>query len=262
MPASDRPRPFTVARLAALSGVSVRTLHHYDAIGLLRPAETGKNGYRLYGRDQRVRLQRILFYRELGMPLAEIAGALDASPAEQVAALQDLRARLQERRRRDAELLKTLDQAIKDHPGEITITDDQMFKGFSPERQAEYEAWLAQTYGAETRATIDDSRAARARISPAERDARMQAMREMFAELRLRRTEGITPGDRRLDGLIARHVEWIAVEWGRRPGAEAYAGLGELYAGHPDFLAWMDAEAPGFAAWLCAAMAAYAKAAL
>ena len=68
----------TVKQVARLSGVSVRTLHHYDEIGLLKPACVGANGYRYYGREELLRLQQILFHRELGFSLEEIGRTLDA----------------------------------------------------------------------------------------------------------------------------------------------------------------------------------------
>jgi DNA-binding transcriptional MerR regulator len=64
--------PYTVKELAEMSGVSVRTLHHYDAIGLVRPAGRSASGYRLYGEEELLRLQQVLFYRELDMILEEI----------------------------------------------------------------------------------------------------------------------------------------------------------------------------------------------
>lgn len=77
---------YTVKQVAKLSGVSVRTLHHYDEIGLLKPESVGANGYRYYGQDELLRLQQILFHRELGFPLAEIARVLDAPDFDRVAA--------------------------------------------------------------------------------------------------------------------------------------------------------------------------------
>jgi len=63
---------FTVKQLSKLAGVTPRTLHHYDAIGLLKPSQMGKNGYRYYNEDSLLRLQQILFYRELDMRLEDI----------------------------------------------------------------------------------------------------------------------------------------------------------------------------------------------
>ena len=77
-------KDLTVKQVAAISGVTVRTLHHYDEIGLLAPAHIGANGYRYYGRAELLRLQRILFHRERGVPLGEIAALTDAMKAHVV----------------------------------------------------------------------------------------------------------------------------------------------------------------------------------
>ena len=65
---------FTVGELAKLTGITVRTLHHYDQIGLVQPSDRSRAGYRLYGDADVLRLQQVLIYRELGVPLDEIAG--------------------------------------------------------------------------------------------------------------------------------------------------------------------------------------------
>ena len=71
-------KTYTVNQLARMAGVSVRMLHYYDEIGLLKPAFTGENRYRYYGKEELLRLQQILIHRELDIPLAEIAAILDA----------------------------------------------------------------------------------------------------------------------------------------------------------------------------------------
>lgn len=81
---------YTVSELAGLSGVSVRTLHHYDEIGLLKPATVGQNGYRYYGESELLRLQQILFQRELGLRLEDIRCALDAPDAPAYRVLADM----------------------------------------------------------------------------------------------------------------------------------------------------------------------------
>ncbi|HSQ96745.1 MAG TPA: MerR family transcriptional regulator [Croceibacterium sp.] len=88
---------YTVKQLARLSGVSARTLHQYDEIGLLKPAFTGENRYRYYGREELLRLQDILFHRELGVPLADIARLLEAKDRDRLAILAEHRAILAER---------------------------------------------------------------------------------------------------------------------------------------------------------------------
>ena len=79
---------YTVKQVAKMAGLSVRALHHYDQIGLLKPASVGQNGYRYYGRDELLRLQQILFHRELEFPLEAIAQVPDKPDFDRVAALR------------------------------------------------------------------------------------------------------------------------------------------------------------------------------
>jgi MerR family transcriptional regulator, thiopeptide resistance regulator len=79
---------FTVGDLAKLTGITVRTLHHYDAIGLVQPSDRSPAGYRLYTDDDVLRLQQVLVYKELGLPLDEIGAVLDDPAFSRVDALQ------------------------------------------------------------------------------------------------------------------------------------------------------------------------------
>jgi DNA-binding transcriptional MerR regulator len=99
-------KELTVKQLAAISGVTVRALHHYDEIGLLEPASVGANGYRYYGRKELLRLQRILFHRDLGVPLNAIAELLDLEGEDQIAVLRQHRGKLQAERERYAVLIE------------------------------------------------------------------------------------------------------------------------------------------------------------
>src|SRR5690554_1613729 len=96
---------YSVSEIAKMAGVSVRTLHHYHQIGLLRPAYVGENNYRFYGREELLRLQQILIHRELGIPLAEIAGILDAPGFDRLSALEGQRERIAQEVARSAEML-------------------------------------------------------------------------------------------------------------------------------------------------------------
>src|SRR5690349_15133267 len=100
---------YTVGKVAELAGVSVRTLHHYDEIGLLEPSERSASGYRLYSAADLRRLQRILFYRELDLDLALIADILD-DPA--VAHLADQRRLLVERIGRYQAMVDVIDKEL------------------------------------------------------------------------------------------------------------------------------------------------------
>src|SRR5690606_28279705 len=125
---------YTVKQLARLSGVSVRTLHYHDEIGLLKPAFVGENRYRYYGRAELLRLQDILFHRELGVPLSAMADLLAQTGADRVAALEAHRAALLARLERSRRLVRTIDRTIAEIRGEEPMKDSDLYRGFSPEK--------------------------------------------------------------------------------------------------------------------------------
>jgi DNA-binding transcriptional MerR regulator/quercetin dioxygenase-like cupin family protein len=122
---------YTVKEVAALSGVSVRTLHFYDETGLLKPAYHGANGYRFYEEPQLLTLQQILFYRELGFELKQIERILGRADFERVAALQSHRKVLQKNLARTRTLIETIDKTIKHLKGAEKMKNEEMFLGFS-----------------------------------------------------------------------------------------------------------------------------------
>lgn len=122
---------YTVKRVAAMSGVSVRTLHFYDETGLLKPAYVGANGYRFYEEPQLLMLQQILFYRELGFELKQIKQIVGRADFEKVAALQSHRKVLQKDLARTRRLIETIDKTIQHLKGIKKMKGEQMFVGFS-----------------------------------------------------------------------------------------------------------------------------------
>jgi DNA-binding transcriptional MerR regulator len=114
---------YTVKKVAKLSGVSARALHHYDEIGLLKPACVGANGYRYYGRDELLRLQQILFHPELGFPLEQIRQVLSAPEFDRLAALRAHRERLKAEVRRYQRLVRTLDATLAALEGNTDMDD-------------------------------------------------------------------------------------------------------------------------------------------
>ena len=122
---------YTVKRVAAMSGVSVRTLHFYDETGLLKPAYVGPNGYRFYEEPQLLMLQQILFYRELGFELKQIHQILGRADFEKIAALRSHRKVLQKDLTRTRRLIETIDKTIEHLKGIKKMKSEQMFVGFS-----------------------------------------------------------------------------------------------------------------------------------
>lgn len=248
----------TVKQLAVVSGVTVRALHHYDEIGLLAPAHVGANGYRYYGRAELLRLQRILFHRELGVPLGEIAELLELEGEDQVGVLLRHRERLAAEQERFRILIQTIDRTVANIKGETSMSNADLYQGFSAEKQADYEAWLVERYGEPMRVDIDHSRKAMAKMNEAEQAAMMETLKDIETGLVEGMKRGVDPTAEPVDRLIARHRAWVAASWDKPCPPEAYAGLADLFLSHPDFVARYDTLAPGFAVWLTDAMKAHA----
>ncbi len=141
---------YTVKQIAKLAGVSARTLHYYDEIGLLKPASLGENGYRYYNEDSLLRLQQILIFRELDLPLEQIKRIMGRRDFDVITALrghkQDLRKRIVLMER----LISTVERTIRHLQGEEEMSEQELFEGFSEEQQAEYEKEAMQMYDPET----------------------------------------------------------------------------------------------------------------
>jgi len=251
---------YTVKQLARLSGVSVRTLHHYDEIGLLKPAFTGENRYRYYGREELLRLQAIMFHRELGVPLKDIARLLETDERDRVAILSGHRAELAERVKRSRQLLRTIDRTIAELNGEQTMKDKQLYQGFDPKKQAEYEDWLVKEYDGQgdMQAGIDHSKAHWAKQGDAKFQAAIAAGTKAEEELAEQFRAGVNPAAMELEPLFDRHRAWVARMWGRECPRENYGGMADLYLAHPDFRTHFDERGEGFTDWLTTAMKAYA----
>jgi DNA-binding transcriptional MerR regulator len=249
----------TVSELAKLSGVSVRALHHYDRIGLLKPASIGTNRYRHYGRDELLRLQQILLHRELGIPLDEIGAILDAPGFDRLEALKLQRTRLAEQAERYAELVRTIDRTIASLNGDTIMTNADLYRGIAPEKQAEYEAWLNENFGGDMPDRIAASRKAYAALTEAEKAQRLDELRSIETAWAEAMKTGIPAESTALDPLLKRHRAWVAAMWDKPCPAKAYQGLADLHLGHPDFVARYETIAPGFSDYHAASMKAHAS---
>lgn len=249
---------YTVKQLAELSGISVRALHHYDEIGLLKPAFTGENRYRYYGREELLRLQDILFHRELGVPLQKIGQLLVTDGRDRLAILREHREALAARFERSRQLLTTIDRTIAELSGEEQMDDRDLYRGFAPEKQGEYEDWLVDRYGGDMREQIEHSKRALGALGKDEMAARVAEGEAAGGALAKSFKAGIPPDDPANDPLLARHHAWIASMWNKPCPPAAYGGLADLYLERPDFRANFDKHAEGFTDWLVAAMKAYA----
>ena len=137
---------YTVKKLATMSGVSVRTLHFYDKVGLLKPAYHGANGYRFYEEAQLLMLQQILFYRELGFELKQIKKILGRPGFDKVAALESHRKVLRQNLADTQKLIQTIDKTLEHLKGTKKMKSQELFAGFDPKQQAKHEQYLVDRW--------------------------------------------------------------------------------------------------------------------
>jgi DNA-binding transcriptional MerR regulator len=242
----------TVKQLARLAGVTPRTLHHYDAIGLLRPTEIGANGYRYYGEEALLRLQQILFYRELGLPLSDIQATMGRPDFDVLRTLEGHRGALQRQAGRLERLIKTVDQTILYLKGRIHMSADEFFAGFSDEEQAKYEKEAMQMYDPET---VRASAKKWKDYSAAEKVKMGEEAKAVYTDLLAAIPKG--PASAEAQAAIARwrhHIEYFWV-----PNEEQLVGLTELYNADPRFRANFDKLSPELVDFMRAAVKIYVE---
>ncbi|GHF46991.1 HTH-type transcriptional regulator SkgA [Streptomyces mashuensis] len=251
---------WSIADVVRMSGVTSRTLRHYDDIGLLPPAGIGSNGHRYYGEAELLRLQQILLMRELGVGLREIQAVLD-SQADRVTVLREHQRRLMGERDRLDTLVRTIGRTIaelddrKDDNGMTTINrPENLFEGFehSSEMDAEVQERWPEAW--------EQSRQAVEGMTP---ETTEQWQREVTAQM-IRMAEFMVAGtpadDPAVQAEVEAHYQGVCAFW--TPNAEAYKGLGRTYVEEPAYRANFDKIAEGLAEYQREAMNVYADARL
>lgn len=249
---------YTVKQLAVHARVSVRTLHHYDEIGLLKPAWIGDNSYRYYEQPQLDRLQKILMYRDLGMALEQIRPLLDASDADLADALRGHRRGLAERLRSLQDLLGVIETTLRRIDGDTPMTDTYPNIWQSEAKAAEYKQWLVERYSERIDSLMASVRRRITAMTPEER-AGLKARREQLeGELAQAFRRGMTSGELASSDLLTRYRDWLATIWEEPATPAKYAGVANVYAGYKDYADHFNALAPGLTEWLVAGMKAWA----
>lgn len=245
-------KEYTVNKLSRLAGVSVRTLHHYDQIGLLRPSRRSQSGYRMYQPAELLRLQQILFFRELGFPLQQIKVILDDPEFNPLQALREHQMQLEKRAAQLAILLNTVKKTINQlMENSMQLTDAELYEGFSKEQADRYDREARQIYGEER---IEASLQRVRKLTKAEWEAVKQEGDEITRQMAA--LMGSAADDPLVQQAIARQWNWLEHFYPVTP--EIFRGLGSLYTDNPEFTATYDRYQPGLATFMRAAMEVYA----
>lgn len=229
-------RRYTVKQLAALSGVSVRTLHHYDALRVLKPAILGENGYRYYGRAELLRLQQILFHRELGLSLERIREVLDAPDFDRAAALREQRAYLLQEAERLRHLVATIDDTLAELGGGKAVEENSMYRGFS----ARSDAWAIERYGDEARWGIETRDKVTQSWSQAEWDRFHDDMAAVFREFAAALSHGLAAETRAVQAVAQRFHAAASASWIRPISPGGVMNMAEIYADDPNIKGLAD----------------------
>jgi len=245
---------YTVSQVATLSGVSVRALHHYDEIGLLKPAYIGSNGYRYYGREELLRLQQILFHREIGLALDEIRRAIDTPGFDRATALRDHREKLVTETARLRELLQTIDDTLADLEGGNIMNEASLYRGFDADARTQSEAWSIERYGKWARLGIETRDEIMQGWTEAERDANQAEMATIFADFAAALSEGLAADSERTQAIVLRLHTAASKAWTGPVGRGGFINMAEIYAENPHSRARFDRRLPGLADYVARAM--------
>jgi DNA-binding transcriptional MerR regulator len=242
---------YTVKQLADIAGVSIRTLHYYDEISLLKPSSVGDNGYRYYEEDAILMLQQILFFRELDLSLEEIKEIIGSKDFEVLTTLESHRKAMLAKVGRLNALITTIDKTIKHLKGQIEMSSKELFTGFSEEKQKEYEVEIKQKYG-----HTDAYKQSVQRWASYSDEKKQQ----IFAEAGQVYTDLVANMEKGYDSQV---VQAIIARWEQNlhyfydPTPEVLMGLAEMYNSHPDFIANFSKIHPQLPAFLQQAIEYY-----
>jgi DNA-binding transcriptional MerR regulator len=216
---------YAVKKLAKMAGVSVRTLHYYDQIGLLKPSVRTSAGYRFYGEAELYRLQQVLFYRELDFELKHIGDILDDADFNLEQALEGHRQMLLSKKHRIEALLTTVEKTIFHLKNKVKMNVDDLYEGLPKEQAAAWRTeakakWPGQVEHTEKQLLTMDKES-------------FQQLQDGFKAnwSKLASLSHLDPATAAVQAEIDRHYAYILQFWGKTGHqAEAYSGLGDLLA--------------------------------
>ncbi|MEV7158191.1 MerR family transcriptional regulator [Streptomyces misionensis] len=246
---------YSVGQVAGFAGVTVRTLHHYDEIGLLVPGGRTHAGHRRYTDADLDRLQQILFYRELGFPLDEVAVLLDDPDADPGAHLRRQHALLTARIERLQRMAAAVEHAMEARTMGINLTPEERFEVFGDKDPEQYREEARVRWG-DTEAYAESQR--RAATYTKEDWKRIQAevddWQERYAALV---AAGVRPADEAAMDLAEEHRRHVGTYYFDVP-YEMHRCFAQMYVSDERFKAYYDALHPGLAEHLHDAIVANA----
>jgi DNA-binding transcriptional MerR regulator len=237
---------YTVQQLANLAGVSVRTLHYYDEVGLLKPARVQSNGYRHYEEAELLRLQQIMFFRELDFSLDNIRRILSSPRFDMTAALRGQKELIKLKRNRMDRLIQTINKTIKKINKEINMEDQELYGNFSKEEMEKYTEEAKQKWG-HTEA-FKQSQERVKKMGKAGLAKVLEESGKLTLEIAEAMAQGQDPKSEAVQKLIARHYDGLRAFY--EPNLKMYRGMAKMYVDDPRFKANYENVAKGLAEFM------------
>jgi MerR family transcriptional regulator, thiopeptide resistance regulator len=246
---------YSVGELAKLAGVTIRTLHHYDRIGLLKPSDRSRSGYRQYSAADAERLHHILVYRELGFDLAGISGILAAAGGDAVEQLRRQYELLRQEVRRLNRMIGGVEAMMNAKRTGVHLTPDEMREVFGDFNPADHAAEAEQRWG-----NTDAFRESQRRAASYDK-AKWLEIRDEAEEISRVFAEAMTSGQPSTGSvamdLAERHRQHIS-RWFYDCGYDIHRGLAGMYVADPRFSQTYDRLAPGLSGYVREAILANA----
>ena len=233
-----------------MAGVTPRTLHHYDDIGLLKPSHVGDNGYRYYGEEALLKLQQILFYRELEFPLEDIKHIMGRRDFDVLSALETHKESLSRQMERTKRLLVTVDNTIQHLKGEKIMSQSDLFEGFSEEQQEKYAQEAEKMYDPET---VRESNRKWKAYSAGKKEAILAEGKQIYQDMIAAMPKGATSAE--VQKIVERWRKHMDYFW--TPNLEQLLALASGYNDDPKFKANFDKMHPQLAAFMLEAVTVY-----
>lgn len=248
-------KKYSVKQLSDAAGISIRTLHYYDQIGLLKPGYRSDSGYRYYGEREMLMLQQILLYRELEFKLEDIVEIIHNERFDLVQALQDHKSALYARKKRIDRLISTLNKTIKSQTKmkNLNMRPEELYDGLSENEIQAYRNEAREKYGDEE---VDRSEKYLMNLGKNAVQKLKMEQKELFQNLKENMTESADSD--KVQDLVGQLYNNMRAFWGTSalpdPQYEQFVGLAKMYESDDRFVLAGEKHDPSLAVFISEAV--------
>ncbi len=250
---------YSITQVAKITGITTRTLRYYDEIGLLKPIASNDHSVRQYKKKHLLKLQSILLYREMAMPLRKINGIINAPTFNQIASIRDHQMALKSKLSRLKKLLNTIDHTLDHLTNDIAIEEVELFTGLQHETQVDLTAILLEHLGELGEKIIDHQALMAKTVSRDDLKNEVNMASMIFDEFLLMYENGLEADSPQAQSWFGQYVQRVKSAIADLSN-EDIMKLVEMETSHPQLKKRMDDMHPKLAEFFLAAAKYYFKA--